>query len=52
MLPQSGEGGDWAVAPGGHRSVEVKMRRRTLRVSVQHPLAQPIEHLAGSDVER
>jgi hypothetical protein len=27
------------------------MGRRHLRASVQHPIVQPIEHLAGSDVE-
>ncbi len=42
---------DWDVTPGDHQAVEVQMGRRPLRASVQHPMVQPIEHLAGSDVE-
>ncbi len=42
---------DWDVAPGDHQAVEVEVGRRRLRASVQHPIVQPLEHLAGSDVE-
>ncbi|MDY0165731.1 MAG: hypothetical protein RBS80_04260 [Thermoguttaceae bacterium] len=42
---------DWDVAPGDHQAVEVQMGQRHLRASVQHPMVQPIGHLAGSDVE-
>jgi len=42
---------DWDVTPGDHQAVEVEIGRRHLRASVQHPMVQPLEHLAGSDVE-
>jgi hypothetical protein len=42
---------DWDVAPGDQNAVEVETGRRHLQASVQHPIVQPIEHLAGSDVE-
>ncbi len=42
---------DWDVAPGDHQAVEVEVGQNQLRASVQHPIAQPIERLAGSDVE-
>ena len=42
---------DWDVAPGDHQAVEVEVGQRHLRASVQRPIVQPLEHLAGSDVE-
>ncbi len=42
---------DWDVAPGDHQAVEVAVGQRHLRASVLHPMVQPIEHLAGGDVE-
>ncbi len=42
---------DWDVAPGDHQAVEVEAGRRHLCASVLHPMVQPIERLAGSDVE-
>ncbi len=39
---------DWDVTPGDHQAVEVKMGRRQLRASVQHPMVQPIGHLAAA----
>ena len=42
---------DWDVAPGDHPAIEVQVGQRHLRASVQHPIVQPIGHLAGSDVE-
>ena len=42
---------DWDVAPGDHQAVEVETGGRHLRASVRHPIVQPIEHLAGSDIE-
>ena len=42
---------DWDVTPGDRQAVEVEVGRRHLQASVQHPMVQPIEHLAGSDVE-
>ncbi len=42
---------DWDTVPGDPNAIEVEVGRRHLRASVQHPIVQPIEHLAGSDVE-
>jgi hypothetical protein len=42
---------DWDCAPGDHHAVEVEVGQNQLRASVQHPMVQPLEHLAGSDVE-
>ena len=42
---------DWDVTPGDPNAVEVETGRRQLHASVQHPIVQPLEHLAGSDAE-
>ncbi len=42
---------DWDCVPGDPKAVEVEVGQNQLRASVQHPIVQPIGHLAGSDVE-
>ncbi len=42
---------DWDVMPGDHQAIEVEIGQRHLQASVQHPMVQPLGHLAGSDVE-
>ena len=42
---------DWDVVPGDEGVVEVEHAGQPLQASVQHPIVEPLAHLAGSELE-
>jgi len=42
---------DWDVVPGDEGVIEVEHAGQPLQASVQHPIVEPLAHLAGSEME-